>query len=103
VNAAWSDPPTPQARAAGHAAQRREKERAARAKEKRLRWRKRLEQYNEEYQLREQQALSPPLAPTNSSSDEEEESDGGRANSDSWNWYLWRAWKRLPPGHRWRH
>jgi hypothetical protein len=40
-----------------------------------------LEQYDEEYRLREQQGLSPPLAPANSSLDEEEEeqSDGGRA------------------------
>jgi hypothetical protein len=45
---------------------------AARAKEKRLRWQERLEQYNEQYQLCEQQGLSPPLAPANSSSDEEE-------------------------------
>jgi hypothetical protein len=39
--------------------------------------RERLEQYNEEYRLREQQGLSPPLASANLSSNEEEESDGG--------------------------
>jgi hypothetical protein len=38
----------------GRAAQRREQERAACAKEKRLRRRERLEQYNKEYRLREQ-------------------------------------------------
>jgi hypothetical protein len=53
-----------------------------RAKERRLRRRERLEQYDEKYRLREQQGLSPPLAPANSSSEEEEgeeeeESDGG--------------------------
>jgi hypothetical protein len=50
---ARSDLPTPQARAAGRTAQRQEQERAARAKEKKLRRRERLEQYNEEYRLRE--------------------------------------------------
>jgi hypothetical protein len=46
----------------------------------------RLEQYDEEYRLREQQGLSPPLAPANSSSSlEEEESDGGRATPERWN------------------
>jgi hypothetical protein len=45
-------------------------------KEKRLRQWERLELYNEEYRLREQLGLCPPLAPTNSSSDDEE-SDGG--------------------------
>jgi hypothetical protein len=52
VNAARSDPPTP--RAASRVAQRREQERAACAKEKRLRRRERLEKYNKEYRLREQ-------------------------------------------------
>jgi hypothetical protein len=61
--------------------QRREQEQAARAKDNRLRWRERLEQYNEEYQLREQRGLSPPLAPANSSS-EEEDSDGERSTSN---------------------
>jgi hypothetical protein len=54
VHAARSEPPTPQARSAARAAQRREQERAARAKERRLRRRERLEQYDEEYRLREQ-------------------------------------------------
>jgi hypothetical protein len=85
VNAARPDPPTPGARAAGRIAQRREREREAHAKEQRIRRRERLEQYNEEYRLSEQQGLSPPLAPVNSSSDEEEESDGGQATSDRWN------------------
>jgi hypothetical protein len=53
ANTAWSDLPTPWARAAACAAQWREQERAARAKEKKLRRRERLEQYNEEYRLRE--------------------------------------------------
>jgi hypothetical protein len=106
VDASRSDPPTPGARAAGRAAQRRERERAARAKEQKIRRRERLEQYNEEYQLREQQGLSPPLAPVVSSSEEEEEeSDGGRVAPKWWNppphhhrprrwpwsWCLWRA------------
>jgi hypothetical protein len=78
VNAARSDPPTPQAWEAGRTAQRREQEGAAREKEKRFRRRERLEQYNMGYWLREQQGLSPTLAPANLSSDEEEEkSDGG--------------------------
>jgi hypothetical protein len=116
VNAARSDTPTPRARAPGRATQQREQEQAAHAKEKRLRRRERLEQYNEEYRLREQQGLSPLLAPANSSSDEEEESDGGRVTPDRWNtpppspraeevavdWYLRWARKRSPLGHRWR-
>jgi hypothetical protein len=62
----------------------------ARAKEKRLRRRERLEKYNEEYRLHEQRGLSPPLVPANSLSDEEEEeeeeeSDGERTTSDRWN------------------
>jgi hypothetical protein len=84
VNTVGSDPPTPQARAAAHAAQRREQERVARAKEKKFRRREHLEQYNEEYRLREQWGLSPLLVPGNSSS-EEEESDGGQAASNRWN------------------
>jgi hypothetical protein len=77
VNATCSDSPTPRAQEAGRTAQWREQEWAARAKEKRLRRQERLEQYNEEYRLREQQGFSPPLALANSSSDEEEGSDGG--------------------------
>jgi hypothetical protein len=53
VSTTRSDPPTPRAQAAGRAAQWRERERAACAKEKRLRRRERLEQYNEEYRLHE--------------------------------------------------
>jgi hypothetical protein len=49
VNAARSDPPTPRARAADCASQRREQEKVMRAKEKRLRRRERLKQYNKEY------------------------------------------------------
>jgi hypothetical protein len=43
-----------------------------------------LEKYNEEYRLREQQGLYPPLVSANSSLDVEEESDGWRATSDRW-------------------
>jgi hypothetical protein len=84
VNAARSDPPTPRARAAGRVAQWREQERAAHTKEKNLKRRERLEQYNEEYRLLEQQGLSPSLALANSSSDDEEESDGVRTTSERW-------------------
>jgi hypothetical protein len=76
VDTARSDPSAPRAQAAARAAQRWEQERAARAKERRIRQREHVEQYNEEYRLRESRGLSPPLAPANSSS-EEEESDGG--------------------------
>jgi hypothetical protein len=87
VHAVRSDPPTPRAWSAARAALRWEQERATRTKEKKLRRRERLEQYEEEYRLREQQGLSPPLAPANSSSEEEEleESDGGRATPERWN------------------
>jgi hypothetical protein len=87
VHAARSDPPTPRARSTARAAQRQEQERATRAKERRLRRQERLEQYDEEYRLLEQQGLSPLLALTNSSSSssEEEESDGGRAAPERWN------------------
>jgi hypothetical protein len=73
----------PQARAATRAAQRWEQEQVARAKERKLKRWERLEQLDEEYRLREQQRLSPPLVSANSSSEEEEgeeeeeESDGG--------------------------
>jgi hypothetical protein len=77
VHAARSDPSMPGARAAGHAAQWRERERVARTKERRLRRQKCREQYSDEYQLREQQGVSPPGTPAESSSEEEEESDGG--------------------------
>jgi hypothetical protein len=82
VSAARSNPPTPRARSAGHAAQ--QWERAARTKERRIRRRECPEQYNEEYRLREQQGLSPLLALANSLSDEEEESYGGQAIPDTW-------------------
>jgi hypothetical protein len=86
VDASRSDPPTPGVRAAGRAAQRRERERAARTREQKIRRREGLEQYNEEYRLREQQGLSPSLAPADSSSEEEEEeSNGGRAAPERWN------------------
>jgi hypothetical protein len=78
VHAARSDPPTPQVRSVARAAQLREQERAAWAKERRLRRRERREQYCEEYRLCEQQGLSPPGTLEGSSSEEEEEeSDGG--------------------------
>jgi hypothetical protein len=72
MHAVWLDPPTPRARPAACAAQRREQERAACAQERRFRRRECLEKYDEEYRLRKQQGLSPPLAPANSSSKEEE-------------------------------
>jgi hypothetical protein len=67
-------------------AQRREKERATRKKEKRIRWRERREQRSEEFRLREQQGLSLPVTSKYSSSEEEEEeeSDGGRALPERW-------------------
>jgi hypothetical protein len=92
VSAARSDPPKPQARAAGRATRRRGQERAARAKEKKLRRQERLEQYNKEYRLREQQGLSPPPALAISSSNEEEKSDGEQTTSD--------RWKPVPPSPR---
>jgi hypothetical protein len=95
VDVTRSDPPTPQARAVARATQRLEWERAARAKDRRIRWRERLEQCNKEYRLCEQRGLSPPLVPVNSSSDEEEEeegSDGGRAAPERWD--------PLPPSPR---
>jgi hypothetical protein len=52
-------------------------ERAALAKERKIRRRELLEHYNEEYQLCKQQGLSPPPMLANSSSDEDE-SDGER-------------------------
>jgi hypothetical protein len=81
MHTARLDPLTLRARSAARTAQRREQEWAAHAKDRRLRRWKRLEQYDKEFQLHEQQGLSPPLAPANSSSEEEEEeeSDGGRA------------------------
>jgi hypothetical protein len=54
MDATRSDPPMSQARAAAHAAQRREQEWAARKMERRIRWRKRREQRDEEYRLRKQ-------------------------------------------------
>jgi hypothetical protein len=60
VDAARSEPPTPRALAAARAAQRREQEWAARAKERRIRRRERWEQQSEECRLREQQGLPPP-------------------------------------------
>jgi hypothetical protein len=60
--------------------QRREQERAARKKERRIRWRERQEQRDEEFRLHELQGLSPPATSEYSSSGEgeEEESDGGQ-------------------------
>jgi hypothetical protein len=75
VHVARSDPPTPLSQVAGRAAQEREQERAALAKERKIRRRERLEQYNEEHWLREQQGLSPPPALANSLSDEEESNE----------------------------
>jgi hypothetical protein len=83
VHVAQSDSPTPRSQAAGRAAQQQERDRATLAKERRIRQEERLDQYNEEYWLREQQGLSPLPALANSSS-HEEESDGGRSTSDRW-------------------
>jgi hypothetical protein len=60
--------------------QRREQEQASCRKEKKIRRRERREQESEECRLCEQQGLSPPAMPENSSSCEQEgeESDGGR-------------------------
>jgi hypothetical protein len=86
VHATWSDPLTPRARSAARAAQWREQERAAHAKERRLWRQERREQYSEEYWLREQQGLSPPGTPEGSSlEEEEEERNGGRAPPERWN------------------
>jgi hypothetical protein len=121
VNAARSYPPMPRARACARAAQRREQERAAHKKERRIRRREHREQRDEEYQLREQQGLSP-LATSEYSllgEGEEEESDGGQAPLRSGSMRpphrepqrrqrdkcLGRAWKCPPPGglrKRWR-
>jgi hypothetical protein len=54
VHAAQSDPPTPRSQAANRAAQQQERDRVALAKERRIRRQERLNQYNEEYRLREQ-------------------------------------------------
>jgi hypothetical protein len=81
VDAARSDPPTPRAQAAARTVQRREQERAAHRKERRIQRWELQEQESEEYRLREQQGLPPsPAMPENSSSsgEEEEESDRGR-------------------------
>jgi hypothetical protein len=56
---------------------------AARAKERKSRRQARLDSHNEDYWLREQQGLSPPLALVNSPSDEEE-SEGEQTTSDRW-------------------
>jgi hypothetical protein len=69
VSAAKSVPPTPDSRAVGRASQQRERERAARKKE-RARWhRERRERWSEEYRLREQQGLSSPGTEEYSSSE----------------------------------
>jgi hypothetical protein len=54
VNVARSDPLTPRSQAAGRAAEQRERDWAALAKERRIRRQERLIQYNEEYRLCEQ-------------------------------------------------
>jgi hypothetical protein len=120
VHAARLDPLTPRSQAIDRAAQQRERDWEALAKERRIRRRECLNQYNEEYQLCEQQGLSPPPVLANSSSDEEE-SDGERATSDRWEpaappspraegaatkstlEAARRARSRPSPGHRWRY
>jgi hypothetical protein len=54
VNAPTSDPLTPRSQAANRAAQQQEHDRAAQAKERKIRRQERLDQHNEDYQLREQ-------------------------------------------------
>jgi hypothetical protein len=61
INAARSDPPTPRLQATGRAAQQRERDRVALAKERKIRRQERLDQHDKNYQLREQQGL--PLPP----------------------------------------
>jgi hypothetical protein len=61
VSAAKSDPATPRSHALGRAAQQREREWAARKKERATRHRKRRERRSEEYRLCEQQVLSSPV------------------------------------------
>jgi hypothetical protein len=51
MNAAWSNPPTPRAKARARAVQRRKQERATRKKERRIRRREHREQRDEEYRL----------------------------------------------------
>jgi hypothetical protein len=78
MDTARSDLWTPRARAAARATQQRKQEKAAHRKERRIRWRECRDQESEEFRLREQQGLSPPVTPKNSSSEEEkEESDEG--------------------------
>lgn len=67
-----SDPPTPRSQADNRAKQQREQDQAARAKEKKIGRQERLDRYNADYWLREQQGLSPPSELVLSSSDEEE-------------------------------
>jgi hypothetical protein len=114
VNAAWSDPPMPRARARARAAQRREQKRAAHKKERGIRRRERREWRSEEFRLREQQGLSSPgTEEYSSSSEEEEEGDWGRApprggslhpprlepRRRRWRRRLGWAQERLPPGN----
>jgi hypothetical protein len=58
LSAAKSNPPTPRSRALGRAAQQREREWAARKKERATRHREHRERRNEEYRLCEQQGIS---------------------------------------------
>jgi hypothetical protein len=83
VHTARSNPSRPLSQAAGRAAQQWERHRAAHTKERRIRRQERLDQYNEEYRLCEQQGLSPPPALVNLSSDVKE-SDGEQTTSDRW-------------------
>jgi hypothetical protein len=59
VNAARSDQLTPRSQASSRAAQQRERDRAALAKERKIRRQKHLKQHNKDYRLREQHGLSP--------------------------------------------
>jgi hypothetical protein len=59
VNVPTLDPPTPRSQAANRAAQQREHDRAAQAKEMKTRRQARFDSHNEDYRLRKQQGLSP--------------------------------------------
>jgi hypothetical protein len=83
VNVPKSNPQTPQSQAAGRATQQLERDRAARAKERKIRRQEHLDQHNKDYQLRKQLGLSPSPALVISSSDEEER-EGERNTSDRW-------------------
>jgi hypothetical protein len=102
VSAVKFEPPTPRSRALARAAQQRERERAARKKERATRHRKHRERRSEEYRLRKQQGLSSPGTEEYSSSDEEEEEVRGRPSPIGGSLHprhrsrlRWQGWHRL--------